>query len=171
MWSLTQNSYRCGSITNFFILYLGHIYKNFCSRVVNTNRFQNCSTIICDLNLKLFWQVGRYLAMRLAFHFNVDGTQYKTEVNELMMNRKPLTWPAFLPQEIRILSIPFGPRVLFTKSPMAIAPMKLDIRATSAFSSSASFFKILMGFSDTWKYTTLHQNYHTCLVKWPNTGC
>lgn len=61
-----------------------------------------------------------------------------------------LTWPAFLPMETRILSIPLGPSVLLTRSPTAMAPIKLDMRATSAFSSSASFFKILIGFSDTW---------------------
>lgn len=62
-----------------------------------------------------------------------------------------ITWPAFLPQETNILSIPLGPKVLFTRSPMAMAPMKLDKRATSAFSSSASFLSILSGLRDTYK--------------------
>lgn len=36
---------------------------------------------------------------------------------------------------LRILSIPFGPRVVLTKSPMAMAPTKLVILATSPLSS------------------------------------
>ena len=36
---------------------------------------------------------------------------------------------------LRILSIPFGPRVVLTKSPMAMAPTKLVIFATSPLSS------------------------------------
>lgn len=70
-------------------------------------------------------------------------------IKKIKINQSVFTWPAFLPQDTRILSIPLGPKVLLTKSPIAIAPMKLDIRANSDFSSSASFFKILMGFSDT----------------------
>ena len=36
---------------------------------------------------------------------------------------------------LRILSIPLGPRVVLTKSPMAMAPTKLVILATSPLSS------------------------------------
>ena len=58
------------------------------------------------------------------------------------------TFPSERPSLRRILSIPFGPRVVLTRSPMAIAPMKDDKRAVSAFSSSASCFKIETGFKD-----------------------
>merc|ERR1719167_740390 len=59
------------------------------------------------------------------------------------------TDPLGLPMPQRILSMPLGPRVLLTRSPMAIAPTKEDKRATSAFSSSALFFIILIGFKET----------------------
>ena len=45
----------------------------------------------------------------------------------------------------RILSMPLGPNVLFTKSPIAMAPIKEDRRAVSALSSSAPALKILTG--------------------------
>lgn len=51
----------------------------------------------------------------------------------------------FSPSDKRILSMPFGPRVLLTKSPTAIAPTKDERRACSAFSSSAPDFMIWIG--------------------------
>lgn len=62
-----------------------------------------------------------------------------------------LTWPSLRPTPTRILSMPLGPRVLLTSSPIAMAPTKLERRAISPFSSSASYFRILVGFSDTYK--------------------
>ena len=50
---------------------------------------------------------------------------------------------------IKILSIPLGPRVLLTRSPMAMAPTKEERRAVSARSSSALCFMILMGLRET----------------------
>jgi len=44
-----------------------------------------------------------------------------------------------------ILSMPFGPRVLLTKSPTAIAPTKAERRAFSPFSSVTSSAKICVG--------------------------
>uniref|UniRef100_A0A2M4D3C5 Putative secreted protein n=1 Tax=Anopheles darlingi TaxID=43151 RepID=A0A2M4D3C5_ANODA len=58
-------------------------------------------------------------------------------------------WPALRPWATKILSMPFGPRVLFTSSPMAMAPTNDDRRAISPFSSSASCFRIRTGFRDT----------------------
>jgi len=58
------------------------------------------------------------------------------------------TLPSFLPSHNSILSIPFGPNVLLTNSPIAIAPMNEESLAVSAFSSSASPFNILTGFKD-----------------------
>lgn len=48
----------------------------------------------------------------------------------------------------RILSIPFGPRVLFTKSPTAMAPTKAARRAFSPFSSVVPSAKIWVGKKD-----------------------
>ena len=49
-----------------------------------------------------------------------------------------VTWISFpWPDETRILSIPFGPNVVLTKSPIAIAPTNDDRRAVSALSCSA----------------------------------
>lgn len=42
-----------------------------------------------------------------------------------------------------ILSIPFGPIVVLTKSPTAIAPTNTEILAISPLYSEASFFKTL----------------------------
>ena len=47
--------------------------------------------------------------------------------------------------DCRILSMPFGPSVLFTKSPTAIAPTKAERRAFSPFSSVTSSPKICVG--------------------------
>ena len=44
-----------------------------------------------------------------------------------------------------ILSIPFGPSVLFTRSPTAMAPTKADRRAFSPFSSVTSSANIEVG--------------------------
>merc|ERR1719471_1248220 len=52
------------------------------------------------------------------------------------------TVPLPLPIPHRILSMPLGPRVDLTRSPMAMAPTKLERRATSAFSSSAPCLNI-----------------------------
>ncbi|EDS30801.1 conserved hypothetical protein [Culex quinquefasciatus] len=48
------------------------------------------------------------------------------------------TYPALRPCATRIMSIPFGPSVLLTRSPIAIAPANEDSRAISPFSSSAN---------------------------------
>jgi hypothetical protein len=58
------------------------------------------------------------------------------------------TLPSFLPSHNNILSIPFGPKVLLTSSPIAMAPMNDESLAVSAFSSSASPFNIVTGFKD-----------------------
>jgi len=42
--------------------------------------------------------------------------------------------------------MPLGPRVLFTRSPTAMAPTKADSRAFSPFSSVTSSAKIWVGF-------------------------
>lgn len=47
--------------------------------------------------------------------------------------------------DARILSIPFGPSVVFTRSPTAIAPMNDDKRADSARSSVAFAGRSWMG--------------------------
>src|SRR5277367_6641917 len=44
--------------------------------------------------------------------------------------------------------MPFGPRVLFTKSPTAIAPTKAERRAFSPFSSVTSSAKIWVGLKE-----------------------
>lgn len=59
------------------------------------------------------------------------------------------TFPSSLPSQRRILSMPFGPKVDLTRSPMAIAPMKEERRADSALSSSASARRTRTGFNDT----------------------
>lgn len=46
------------------------------------------------------------------------------------------------PVGLKILSMPFGPRVVFTKSATAMAPTNEDNLAYSPFSSKASSFKI-----------------------------
>jgi hypothetical protein len=49
------------------------------------------------------------------------------------------------------LSMPFGPSVLFTRSPTAMAPTKADRRAFSPFSSTTSSAKICVGLpKDVW---------------------
>src|SRR3954451_5365880 len=50
--------------------------------------------------------------------------------------------------DCRILSIPFGPSVLFTKSPTAMAPTKALRRAFSPFSSVVPSSKICVGLKD-----------------------
>lgn len=50
--------------------------------------------------------------------------------------------------DCKILSMPFGPRVLFTKSPTAIAPTKAERRAFSPFSSVTSSAKIWVGLKE-----------------------
>lgn len=47
--------------------------------------------------------------------------------------------------DCRILSMPFGPNVLLTKSPTAMAPTKAESRAFSPFSSVTSSPKICVG--------------------------
>jgi hypothetical protein len=47
--------------------------------------------------------------------------------------------------DCNILSMPFGPRVLLTKSPTAIAPTNADNLAFSPFSSVTSSLKIWVG--------------------------
>ena len=56
----------------------------------------------------------------------------------LYNDSKILKFPVFL-------TMPLGPNVLFTKSPIAMAPIKEDRRAVSALSSSAPALKILTG--------------------------
>ena len=60
----------------------------------------------------------------------------------------------FLENNIKRLifkALPLGPRVDFTRSPTAMAPINEDNRAVSAFSSSASALRIRTGFNDTCK--------------------
>lgn len=61
-----------------------------------------------------------------------------------------LTFPSLRPIDTNILSIPLGPRVLLTRSPIAIAPVNVVNRAISLFSSSASGFNIRTGLRETY---------------------
>ena len=69
--------------------------------------------------------------------------------------------PVPLPMLIRILSIPLGPRVLFTRSPIAMAPTKEERRAVSALSSSALCFKIRIGLRETIIVSSYEQTLQT----------
>lgn len=53
--------------------------------------------------------------------------------------------------DCRILSMPLGPSVLFTRSPTAMAPTKADRRAFSPFSSVVPSSKICVGLKDDYR--------------------
>lgn len=64
------------------------------------------------------------------------------------MRGRKRRWQRQTHADCRILSMPLGPRVLFTKSPTAMAPTKAARRAFSPFSSVVPSSKICVGRKD-----------------------
>lgn len=106
--------------------------------------------------IQLFFKLDPSHLKLLSLHQQCIGREYMNTVH---------TCPSLRPNETRILSIPFGPRVVFTRSPTAIAPTKLDSRAVSAFSSSASCLRTRTGFREV--YNKSETKTATFMIKKP----
>lgn len=96
-----ENGHGGGSISNFVVLHLGDVHENFGGGVVEGDGFEDGGAVVGDHDL-----TGGPMLLLIS----------RCVVREYKVANA----------DCRILSMPLGPNVVFTKSPTAIAPTNAD---------------------------------------------